>query len=342
MTDRPDRLPEGPIAAGCDPLSDVLRTVKLTGALFFLVDASSPWGVQIPQARHFAPVILPGAQGIVSYHVVTRGSGWANVQGEEPVPFEAGDVLVFPHGDAYAMLSAPGQAPELDHHSALAFFRGLMAGELPFVVREGGGGPERAAFVCGFLGCDLRPFNPLLAQLPHLLQVRPCAGAGGDLLDRLVALTLAEAPARDAGAECVRLRLSELMFIEVLRRHLHSLPVQQTGWLAGLRDPGVGRALALLHARPGDDWSLESLARDSALSRSVLAERFTHLVGCPPMQYLAQWRIQLASRRLADSSAKIAAVAGDVGYASEAAFSRSFKKMTGVSPSQWRRRSAPS
>ncbi len=325
-----------PAEAGKDPLSEVLRTVKLTGALFFLVDATSPWGVEVPHAREFAPIILPGAQHVVSYHIVLKGSGYASVADEAPVRFAAGDIIVFPHADPYAMLSRPGQAPELTPEASLAFFREMAAGRLPFVVQEGGGGPERAQFVCGFLGCDVRPFNPLLEMLPRLLHITRPAGGQNDLLDRLLDLTLAEAQVRNPGSESIRLGLSELIFIEVVRRYVATRGVDETGWLAGLRDPVVGRALALLHERPAEDWTLEALARSAGVSRSVLADRFAQVVGYPPMQYLARWRMQLAARQLSDGSKKIAAIGRELGYESEAAFSRSFKRIAGVSPAAWR------
>jgi AraC-like DNA-binding protein len=323
-------------AAGKDPLSEVLRTVKLTGALFFLVDATSPWGVDVPRARDFGSIILPTAQHVVSYHIVLQGTGYASIPGAPPVQFAAGDIIVFPHGDPYAMLSRPGQAPELTPESSLAFFRDMAAGRLPFVVREGGGGPERAQFVCGFLGCDVRPFNPLLGMLPRLLHMKRPTGEHQDLLDRLVDLTLAEAQIRSPGGESIRLGLSELIFIEVIRRYVATRGDGAMGWLAGLRDPAVGRALALLHATPADAWTLDALAGRAGVSRSVLAERFAQLVGCPPMQYLTRWRMQLAARQITDSSKKIAAIAHDLGYDSESAFSRTFKRIAGVSPAEWR------
>ncbi|HEU0220870.1 MAG TPA: AraC family transcriptional regulator [Paracoccaceae bacterium] len=329
-------VPGAPVPAA-DPLSDVLRQVKLTGALFFMVEASIPWGVEVPRARAFASVILPRAQHVISYHIILRGSGWITGPTERPVPFAAGDILVLPHEDRYAMLSAPEQRLELTEADSVAFFRAMAAGELPFTVAEGGGGAGGARYVCGFLGCDARPFNPLLATLPRLIHVRRPEGAGSDLLDYLIELTLAEARARRAGSDCIRLALSELMFVEVVRRYLDTLPEGGAGWLAGLRDPAIGRVLALLHARPADPWSVETLARTVGLSRSVLAERFAQLVGQPPMQYLTLWRIQLAARKLVDGGAKVAAIGEDVGFASEAAFSRCFKRITGVSPTQWRR-----
>lgn len=340
--DLPSGILAGPSAtqAAGDPLSDVLRMVKLSGALFFVIDATSPWGVDIPPASEFAPIIFPRARHVVSYHIVVEGSGWATVPGRPAVRFDAGDVIVFAHGDAYAMLSRPEGPPALPREQALDFFRAMAGGELPFVVPEGGGGAERAKFVCGFLGCDARPFNPLLATLPPLMHVQRSQHPEGDLLDRLTALTLAEAEHRRPGGECIRLRLSELMFVEVVRRHVENLPAHETGWLAGLRDPGVGRVLALIHARPAHAWTLETLAAEAGMSRSTLAERFTCLVGHPVMQYLARWRIQVAARLLADNAAKVGAVGLEVGYASEAAFSRSFKKIAGVSPAEWRSRSS--
>jgi AraC-like DNA-binding protein len=325
----------GPSAT--DPLSEVLRRVKLTGALFFLVEASSPWGMDVPQAGAFGPLILPRAQHIVSYHIVLKGEGYAALPGAAPVCFGAGDVIVFPHADAYAMASEPGR-PVFDADQTLQFFRDMAAGRLPFKVKEGGEGPERAEFVCGFLGCDARPFNPLLAALPRLLHMRRPAGRDGDLLDSLIELTLAEARMGRPGAECIRLGLSELIFIEVVRRYLSSLEAGRTGWLAGLRDPVIGRVLALMHERPAHPWTLEELAGRAAMSRSVLADRFLQLVGHPPMHYLTLWRVQLAAGLLADGAMKVAAVAAEVGYASEAAFSRTFKRIAGVSPAQWRKR----
>jgi AraC-like DNA-binding protein len=317
----------------------VLRAVRLTGAVFFRVDATSPWVIEMPDTSVLAGVTLPRVQHVISYHVVTQGTCHGALLDGASVQLAEGDVLVIPHGDAYVMSIAPGMRGGPDPAEVLAFMGQMVTGRLPFAVAEGGGGPEQLGLVCGFLGCDVRPFNPLLAALPGLLHVRR-AFAVGDPLGRLIEFALAESQERRAGGECVRLRLSELMFVEVVRRYLAELPPGQTGWLAGLRDRSVGRALALLHERPGDDWTLEELARDVALSRSALAERFTHFVGDPPMQYLTRWRMQVAARVLADGQAKVSAVALQVGYDSEAAFSRAFKKAAGVPPAAWRTRYA--
>ncbi|MDH3242498.1 MAG: AraC family transcriptional regulator, partial [Alphaproteobacteria bacterium] len=279
-----------------DPLSDVLRTVKLKGALFFLVDATSPWCVEVPPARDYADIILPSARHVVSYHVAVQGRGLAGLPGSEPVAFEAGDIIVFPHADPYLMSSAPGVAPELDRDQTLKFFRDLAAGKLPFVIPEGGGEPPKAKFICGFLGCDLSPFNPLFATLPRVLHIRRPDGGRADPLDQLIELAMTEIRTPRAGGESIRLGLCELMFVELLRRHLETISAEGPGWLAGLRDAKVGRALALLHAEPARDWTLDALAREAGVSRSVLAERFARCVGETPMRYLTLWRMQLAAR----------------------------------------------
>lgn len=319
-----------------DVLSDVLRVVKLTGALFFQVEASTPWSVEVPDARSFAQIILPHARHVISYHVVTEGSGWISTGGDQPVEFSAGDILVVPHGNSYAMRDSPGEVSGLSPADSLEFFRAMAAGLLPFAVVEGGGGPAHARYVCGFLGCDSGPFNPLLGALPRLMRVPRSGEGAGRFLDRLIELALSQASQRRPGAECIRLRLSELMFVEVIRRYLDELPPEQTGWLAGLRDPAVGRAIALMHDDPAHHWGLDELARETGVSRSVLAGRFTQFVGCPPMQYLARWRVQLAARSLSDGSARISEIGRDVGYDSEAAFSRSFKRIAAMSPASWR------
>lgn len=326
-----------------DVLSDVLRSVRLTGAVFFVTEASSPWVMELPDGATLAPAILPGVQHVLSYHIVTNGSAWVNVPDEKPVRLVAGDVVVFPHGDPYVMSLARGVRGGPGRSEMLAFMRQMAAGRLPFTVREGGTGPERVHLVCGFLGCDARPFNPLLGALPPLLHVRRALGSGADALGGLFDLTMTEANASRAGRESVLLRLSELLFIEVVRRHLAALPDRETGWLAGLRDPLVGHALALLHERPTNAWTLARLAKEVQSSRSTLAERFTRYVGQPPMRYLTSWRMQLAARLLVESNAKVAAVAAQVGYDSEAAFSRAFRKLVHVTPAAWRaRRSAGS
>jgi AraC-like DNA-binding protein len=323
-----------------DPLSDVLEGVRLTGALFFRVRASRPWGIDVPAARAFAHIILPGSTAIISYHVVLEGTGWVLMPGAAPVRFGAGEVLIFPHGDPYSLKSAPGVAAEYPEAEAVAFFRDMAAGRLPFEVVEGGGGPPVTRYACGYLGCDAGPFNPVLAALPRFLQVRRSGAAGADLLDRMLDLALARPDLGEPGSANVRLRLCELVFVEALRRYLRGISETDPGWLAGLRDPVVGRALALLHADPARPWTLDALARAAGTSRAMLAARFAERVGRPPMQYLTRWRMQCAARRLVEPGARVSAVAHAVGYESEAAFCRAFKKVAGLPPMAWRSRPA--
>ena len=325
-------------SSSVDVLSDVLRAVKLTGALFFPMEVSSPWVDDVPTATDFASIVLPGAEHVVSYHIVKEGGCWAALRGETPVRLEAGDVFVVPHGDAYTMASAPDLRSHMPPEAVLEFFQLMATRSAPFTVTEGGGGAERARVICGFLGCDVRPYNPVLEALPRALYLRPQPGTrASERLTQLVEFALAESQERQSGTRCVLLHLSELLFVEVVRRYLSSLSNEQTGWLAGLREPIVAQALALLHGRPADPWSLEQLAKEIGVSRSRLADRFSALIGQPPMRYLTRWRIQLASRLLSEDMAKVSAVALDVGYQSEAAFSRAFKAVVGMSPAAWRR-----
>lgn len=319
-------------------LSEVLRSVRLSGSMLFLVDASTPWMSWAPPTEAFRQLVLPASQHIVSYHIVTRGHCWAGLRDATPERFEAGEVLVVPHGDAYFLADPPDARASYDSEEAVTFFRRMAAGELPSALAEGGAGQAQTQFICGFLGCDVRPFNPVLAALPKMIHLRATTSTN-ERMRHLIAFALCELRERSAGGQGVLLRLAELMFIEVVRRYLETMPAAKTGWLAGLNDPLVARTLTLLHGAPARRWTLATLAAQAGTSRSVLAERFAHFVGQPPMQYLAQWRMQLAMQALVRPGAKVVAAATAVGYGSEAAFSRAFKKSTGVAPAAWRRRS---
>jgi AraC-like DNA-binding protein len=216
----------------------------------------------------------------------------------------------------------------------MSLYRWPSDGQLPIDISVGPSQSEAARFVCGFLGCDARPYNPLLTALPRVIHIRDSVGS----LAAYVQSALAESKEKRIGGASVLNRLSELMFVEVIRRYLEALPADRADWLAGLRDPFVGRALTALHANPERDWTIESLADKAALSRSSFAERFTRFVGAPPMQYLTNWRMQLAANHLLGSTDSVAVIANRVGYDSEAAFSRAFKKLVGAPPSDWRRR----
>jgi len=331
-----------------DTLSELLRAVRLRGAIFYYIDGISPWVAEAPAASEIASAILPGAEHLMEYHVMTRGSCWAGLAGAEPIRLEEGDVVIFPQGDPHVVSSARGMRVS---RSAPDLFFSPKPPQLPYVLtrrgeeftttaRLDGGGTEQATIVCGFLGCDARPFNPLLAALPRMLHV-PGAAAEGASTGHFIKLAVEEANNKRPGGEAVLERLSEMMFVDILRRYLEMLPPEQTGWLAGLRDRFVGRALALLHERPSHRWSIEELGDAVGLSRSALHERFSQLVGQPPMQYLAQWRMQVASRLLLQSTMNVAAVALEAGYDSEAAFSRAFKRAVGLPPAAWRRERLP-
>ena len=331
MTRRPADVPDRPQSQPMDALSDVLRAVRLTGALFFDILASAPWVAETPAGETVVGAMFPGSEHLISYHVIIEGSGWAEVPGEAPMRLAAGDVIVLPHGDTHVLASEPGlrRAPEL------SLYRQPVDGRLPVRLSMGEESGEPTRIVCGFLGCDARPFNPLLTALPRVFRV---SDSDGGTLCAYMRFALAESHEDRIGSEGVLGRLSELMFVDAVRRYLETLPPERTDWLAALRDRYIGRALGALHRQPGRDWTLDALARDVGLSRSALAERFTAFVGMPPMRYLTDWRMQLAANQLLTGSENVAVIAHRVGYESEAAFSRVFKKRTGASPTAWRRR----
>jgi len=330
-----------------DTLSDLLRAVRLRGALFYDVEGTPPWVAEAPPSREILPAIMPGADHLIEFHGVVRGDCWGALVGQPPIRLAEGDVILFPQGDAHVISSAPGMRAR---HVETAFFFSPRPSQLPFALRvdaEGGttarldgGSRGSTTVVCGFLGCDARPFNPLLAALPRVLTLQGAAGADS-WVARILHTVVDESNRRRPGGEAVLERMSEMLFVEALRRYVDGVPPEKTGWFAGLRDPAVGRALARLHERPAEPWTVERLGEAVHLSRSALHERFVHFLGMPPMQYLLQWRMQLASRLLRDTGAKLVRVALEVGYESEAAFARAFKRVVGTSPGAWRAQASP-
>ena len=315
-----------------DTLSEVLRAVRLTGAVYFSIDGSAPWVAETPPGDVIAPHIGSGVDHVINYYVVTSGSCWAGLVGEPPFLIETGDVIVFPQGDPHILSSQPGMRGRPDED----VYRVANQQSVPICLSLHGGGPEGTKLVCGFLGCDARPFNPVLSALPRVIHL-PAPRDGTPGVGRLIDLALAESTTPRPGTAGVLSRLSELLFIEVIRFFTAQLPPEQVGWFAGLRDGTVGPALNKLHERPAKAWTLVRLAREIGTSRSVLAERFAHLVGMPPMQYLARWRIQMAANLLRTTDAGLGEIAERVGYGSEAALSRAFKRTLGVSPANYRR-----
>ena len=319
-----------------DTLSEVLRAIRLTGAVYFTIDGSSPWVVETPPGAVIAPHIGGGVEHVVNYHVITSGACWAGLVGEPAFRMEAGDIVAFPHGDPHVLSSEPGMRARADAD----VYQAASRQNVPLCVSLQGGGPAGAGLVCGFLGCDARPFNPLLAALPRVIHL-PAAREGTATARGLIDLALAESTAPRPGSAGVLSRLSEVLLVEIVRflapTQTGEQTGEQTGWFAGLEDAIVGPALNNLHQRPTTVWTLARLAKEVGTSRSVLAARFTRLVGMPPMQYLARWRMQMAATLLRTTPAGLAEIAERVGYGSEAALSRAFKRSLGVAPAYYRR-----
>ena len=321
-----------------DVLSDVLRAVRLTGAVYFDVHARAPWVAETPATSRICANVMPAFEHAVSFHIMMDGWCWAQLADESQpaVRLESGDAVIFIGGEGHFMGSERGKRaqPNMD-----LYYRPTDR-PLPFLLNEVGGSGEPTRFICGYLGCDARPFNPILDALPRLLHVR--GGNGGAVSHDLIRMALEEHERPRAGGETILSKLSELMFLHAVRQYIDGLPSQSTGWLAGLRDRHVGVALGLMHGRPSEDWTLDVLAREAGLSRSAFAERFTSLMNTPPMHYLSNWRLQLAARILERPGVSVAQAAAEVGYESEAAFNRAFKKAVGQPPGAWRRaRTAP-
>lgn len=311
-----------------DLLSDVLAMVRLSGALIFRADIKGPWGIAgDPALDKFASVLPPGTNHIMAFHFVVSGECWFRHSSRDWFRLLAGEAAVFPHGDCHEL------ADRRDRHTApfAAMLDGRSLLDLRWEQFDTGSGPG-VSLLCGFLGCDQRAFEPLCTALPALFTVK--------LDDRAKALL--RYATHDSREECpnvdgLRVRTAELLFMETLRLYMQTLPATATGWLAGLRDPLVGRALHALHKTPGKPWSVETLAAAVDSSRSGLATRFCDVIGEPPMRYLARLRMQHATRYLSESAWSIERIADEVGYESSAAFQRAFKRHLGMPPAAWRR-----
>jgi AraC-like DNA-binding protein len=324
-----------------DTLSDVLRSVRLRGAVFFYVSGRGEFAAEAPPSRAIAPLLMKGVEHVIEYHVVARGTAWASIPDGPSVRLGAGDVVMFPQGDAHVISSAPGargDAPDL------AWFGASASAALPIRVAYNGSEQPKTGMVeeeadttimCGFLGLDLQPFNPLLDGLPRLMHL-PRPDDGG-WIAQMMHQAVAESSARRPGSEAMLARMSEMMFVDAVRRYTSTLPADSAGWLAGLRDRMVGRTLALMHEEPARAWTIDELGRRIGLSRSALHDRFVQMIGVPPMQYLTQWRMQAAARLLLETRSTVAAIALEVGDDSEAAFARAFKRLVGTPPAAWRR-----
>lgn len=313
-----------------DAFSQILRVVHLVGAIFIQGRFTAPWCYQSPCAALAAPLLEPGAERVVIFHLILEGGCVVEMEGQPPVLLSAGDVVVFPHGDAHRMASDAGLAP------ASGSSLDVVLSRRPRTLVFGGGGIG-TRLVCGYLACDARLARMLLAGLPPLVRVNVRGSDSGIWLESSVRYALAEARSPRPGGAGVLAKLAEVLFIEVLRLYMNELDETRTGWLAGLGDRIVGTALNAIHQRPAHAWTLDELARAAGTSRSVLAERFQHLVGTSPMSYLTQWRMLMAANQLCRSNAPLARIAEDVGYQTDTAFSRAFRREYGLPPATWRR-----
>ncbi|MEM1146262.1 MAG: AraC family transcriptional regulator [Pseudomonadota bacterium] len=317
-----------------DVLSDVLRAVRLSAAVYFDFRVSEPLSSQTPNMSHVGHQLLPNAAHVIPFHVILRGHCWveSTETKDPPLDFREGDIVIYPHGHAHAFSTHLGDRvpPNLD------LYRQASGQTLPVLIDRSGLSNPTMRFVCGYLGCDLAPFNPLLEALPSQVVCRRPEDGHHIEVD-LMQSALDESELQRPGGEAVLARLSELIFVRAIRRYIETLPGHANGWLAGLRDRQIGRALQLMHANPERDWTVEAIARECGMSRALLTEKFAKVVGHTPMRYLTRWRMQTASTLLAESDLPIETVAERVGYRSEASFNRAFKSIVGDPPGIWRR-----
>jgi len=312
----------------------VLKTVKLASAFFFNSEFSSPWCFQSPNSCKLAPYINQSSGHVIVYHLLIEGRAFGRL-GDERLEILPGDVLIFPHGDSHTVESGASPYP-VNGESELQriFSQGLK------LSRMGGGG-EVARFVCGYMVCERSLSQVFLAGLPAMFKVNIRQGDSGLWLENSIRYSIADPNAGGAGAEAVLARLCETLFIETLRRYMTLLPTGQTGWLAGARDAEVGRVLALMHQQPAASWTIATLAHEVGISRAVLAERFRQYLGEPPLAYLTRWRLQLGAQMLSSTSQSVAQIASKVGYDSEPAFNRAFKRSFGHPPARYRNETRP-
>lgn len=318
-----------------DALSDVLRVARLTGGVFLHAEFSAPWCIAAQMSPELCAPFLGPVPHLIPYHYVMEGELFCRVEGsDEQLLVKQGEVILLPHNDVHLMGSEIGRNPVPAREVIQAPGHGGL-----FSIRHGGGGvPVR--LVCGFLGCDGAESNPVISTLPPALKLDVEEGGAAEWIRSTFQYAADEVAIGRPGSETVLAKLSELLFVEAVRRYADDLPDSQTGWLAGLRDPFVARTLALFHGNITRGWTVEELAREVGLSRSALADRFVRLIGVAPMHYLTNWRMQVASQRLRNTNASLAQIADAVGYESEAAFSRAFKKAFGTAPASWRRAAA--
>jgi AraC-like DNA-binding protein len=314
-----------------DVLSEVLKAVKLDGAMFYNAEFSAPWCNRSPASSVVAPYLASESRHVIIYHLLTEGRGYAYVEGDERrVKLDAGDIVIFPHGDPHVMGNGSPVKPfdnELELQRIMS--NGLNA------LRAGGGG-EVTKYICGYMICDPQLSQMFLGGLPKVFTVNIRNDAAGQWLENSIRYSVGNASRSMPGGSAVLAKLSEVLFVETLRRYIAVLPAEQKGWLAGVRDPEVGKALALLHRNPAHPWTIAALASQAGISRSVLAERFRRYLSETPIAYLTRSRLQLGAQMLRSTSSSVAQIAVEVGYESEPAFNRAFKREFGLPPARFR------
>jgi AraC-like DNA-binding protein len=314
-----------------DAFSEILSGVKLNGAVFFSAEFSAPWGFQAPSSKVTAAKVAPDAAHLVLYHLLIEGNAHVAMDEGQALALAPGDVVIFPHGDPHRMSSAPSMKPPFPNYGISAK---IDARDL--TPLQAGGGGAVTKFVCGYMTCDPHLSRPILNGLPAVFKVNIRADSSGHWLETSIVHLVDEAASGRVGSEVMLTKLSEALFVDTLRRYVDGLPLQQSGWLAGARDPVVGKSLALLHGRVAHPWTIADLADEVGTSRSALVERFSRYLFEPPMTYLTRWRLQLAAESLKQTSRGIAEIATDVGYQSEAAFNRAFRREFGQPPGKYR------
>ena len=315
-----------------DALSDVLRVIRLSGGVFLEAEFTAPWCVSGKIASSDCKPFLEAPRHVIATHFVAAGCMQLRPDNSDAIEVRAGEIVLLPHNSAHAFGSelTPTPVPVRE------VIQVPKEGGLGRIVHGGGGGITR--LLCGFLGSDT-PFSPLLSALPPVLKLNVRSTASGAWIESSFRFAASQIAAGHLGSTIVITKLSELLFVEAVSQFVASLPAERRGWLAGLRDPQIGRALSMLHARPTEAWTAEALALEVNMSRSVFAERFSSVVGQPPMQYLTLWRLHMAAQSLREGSRSVAQVGASIGYESEAAFSRAFKRQFGESPGSWRKAS---
>jgi AraC-like DNA-binding protein len=313
-----------------DPYSEILSALKLKGAIFFRAEFTAPWFVDAPPSAQLAAALRVEGAYVVNFHLLTEGEAMVEMPSGQTLRISAGEIVIFPHGDPHHLLSMDGACRVEDAAVAAK----VLARDLS-PLRSGGGG-AMTRFVCGYMACDAFFCRSVVEGLPSVISVNIRADATGQWVESSMRHLLDEAGSGRVGSEAVLAKISEALFVEALRKYAAQLPPGQVGWLAAAKEPHIGRALVLLHNRMAYDWSVEGLAREVGLSRSAFVARFSALLSTPPMKYLARLRLQMAARALATTASSVQAIAAEVGYESEAAFNRAFKRELGIPPARYR------